>query len=104
MRIERIEQVPLEGAEGVAMAAVDGSTSAERLQVHLAVLEPGSSLPRHPAGLHQTFYVLHGAGRIAGDDDVEVPISEGWAAVWETGEQHTFWADTRMEVVIVQRG
>jgi mannose-6-phosphate isomerase-like protein (cupin superfamily) len=70
----------------------------------LAVLQPGASLPRHPAGREQVFYVVDGRGRVAGDDDVAVEISPGWAAVWRAGEQHTSWAETRMTVLIVQRG
>ncbi|WP_136519802.1 MULTISPECIES: cupin domain-containing protein [Cellulomonas] len=103
MEVEQGELAALDGAPGVAMRMLSAGTSAERVRVDLAVLEPGASLPRHPAGREQVFFVVSGQGRVAGDDDVERPVGPGSLVRWVPGEQHTSWADTRMTVVIVQR-
>lgn len=100
--MEQMEQRPLDGVDGVAMTLLAEGTTAERVRVDVAVLEAGASLPRHQAGREQVFYVLDGTGRVAGPDDVPVDIGPGWAAVWERGEEHTSWADTRMTVLIIQ--
>jgi mannose-6-phosphate isomerase-like protein (cupin superfamily) len=102
MRLEQIALEPLDGAPGIVMAQLTAGT--EPCRVDVAALEPGSSLPKHPAGRSQVFYVVAGAGRVAGADDVDVPIGPGWAAFWEVGERHTSWADTAMTVLIIQRG
>lgn len=98
-----MEQRPLDGVVGVAMTLLTEGTVAERVRVDVAVLEAGASLPRHPAGREQVFYVLDGTGRVAGPDDVPIDIAPGWAAVWERGEEHTSWAHTRMTALIIQR-
>ena len=103
MRLERIPLVELDGAPGVTLGALDPGASPGHVRVDVAVLAPGSSLPRHPAGREQVFYVVAGHGRVAGGDDVAVGISAGWAATWEAGEVHTSWADSEMTVLIVQR-
>ena len=103
MRLEQNPLRPLDGAPGVEMALLSSADSPERIRVHAAVLQPGASLPRHPAGREQVFYVVNGRGRVAGDDDVAVEITAGWAATWAPGEQHTSWAETEMTVLIVQR-
>lgn len=103
MRIEEIPSVDLDGLSGTAMTALNAGTSAERVKIDIAVMQPGSSLPKHPAGREQVFYVISGNGRVAADDDVQHPISAGWAAVWDRGERHTSWADSPMTVLIIQR-
>ena len=103
MRVERMESRPLDGVTGVGMTRLTEGSTAERVRVDVAVLEAGASLPRHPAGREQVFYVLDGTGRVAGPDDVPVDIGPGWAAIWQRGEEHTSWADTRMTVLIIQR-
>lgn len=103
MQITQIRQVDLDGVSGITMGALNAETSAERVKIDIAVLQRGSCLPKHPAGREQIFYVVSGSGRVAGDDDIEHPISAGWAAVWARGEQHTSWADSLMTVLIIQR-
>ena len=103
MRVERVSMTELDGAPGAAMGLLSASGTAERVRVDVAVLEAGASLPRHPAGREQVFYVVSGRGRVAGGDDVAVDIGPGWAATWEAGEVHTSWADSAMTVLIVQR-
>jgi quercetin dioxygenase-like cupin family protein len=85
------------------MTMLTPGTTAELVRVDLAVLEPGASLPKHPAGREQVFVVVAGEGRVSGDDDVEHQVRAGSVVVWSPGEQHTSWADTRMTVAIIQR-
>lgn len=103
MRIEQIPPVDLDGTVGITITALNAGTSPERVKIDIAILQPGSSLPKHPAGREQVFYVVSGRGRVAGDDDIEHAISEGHAAIWDRGEQHTSWADSPMTVLIIQR-
>lgn len=104
MEILRLDPTALEGAPGVAMAMLTPGDAPERVRVDVAFLEPGGSLPRHPAGRQQVFCVVAGHGRVAGDDDVPREVGPGSLVVWSPGEQHTSWADSAMTVVIVQRG
>ncbi len=108
MQIAALDHQPLDGAPGVRMAevldAVLATGSRGRARVHLADLDAGSSLPRHPAGSSQTFVVLSGTGQAAGTDDVPVDVGPGDAVRWAVGEQHTSWARTAMSVLIVQHG
>ncbi len=78
------------------------AASTRGVRVDIETMAPGSSLPRHRAGRDQVFYVVEGSGRVAGPDDVPVPVAAGQAARWERGEEHTSWADTPMTVLIVQ--
>ncbi|HEY0186906.1 MAG TPA: cupin domain-containing protein [Cellulomonas sp.] len=104
MQIVTWDLAPLDGAPGVRMAEVLDAVGIGRARVHLADLDAGSCLPRHPAGLDQTFVVLTGSGRVAGEDDVPVPVGPGDVVRWRVGEQHTSWADGPMRVLIVQHG
>ncbi len=90
-------------APGIEMTALAPGVDPERVRVDVAVLDPGSSLPRHAAGRDQSFYVVAGCGRVAGSDDVEHAVGPGSLVTWLRGEEHTSWADTAMTVVIVQR-
>lgn len=103
MQIENATLSPLQGVPGVAMSVLTPGTTAELVRVDLAVIEPGASLPKHPAGREQVFVVVSGQGRVAADDDVEHQIQAGSVVFWSVGEQHTSWADTQMTVVIIQR-
>jgi quercetin dioxygenase-like cupin family protein len=103
MRIETVPLTDLDGAPGVAMSLLTPGTAPERVRVDVAVLQPGASLPKHPAGREQVFAVLSGHGRVAADDDVEHEVGPGSVVTWALGEQHTSWADSVMTIVIVQR-
>lgn len=92
----------LEGAPGVTMASLLELGRTERAYVHIAELAAGSSLPRHPAGPDQVFYVVSGRGSVATSDDVPAPVGPGDAVRWTRGEEHTSWAETDMTVLIVQ--
>jgi quercetin dioxygenase-like cupin family protein len=104
MRVERLPLDGLDGAPGVAMSLLSPGTSAECVRVDVAAMEAGASLPKHPAGREQVFYVVSGRGRVAGDDDVEWEVCAGSVVFWSPGEHHTTWADSPMTVVIIQRG
>ncbi|WP_402374985.1 cupin domain-containing protein [Isoptericola rhizosphaerae] len=103
MLIEQLTLSPLDGAAGVAMTMLAPGLDSEQVRVDIAVLEPGSSLPKHPAGRDQAFYVVAGTGQVAGDDDVPADVGPGDLVTWEAGEQHTTWATTTLTAVIVQR-
>ncbi len=108
MQIVALDRQPLDGAPGVRMAevldAVLDTGPRPRVRVHLADLDVGASLPRHPAGLSQMFVVLSGTGEVAGADDVRMDVGPGDVVRWDVGEQHTAWASTAMTVLIVQHG
>jgi mannose-6-phosphate isomerase-like protein (cupin superfamily) len=76
---------------------------AEFVRVYFAVLSERTSIPKHPAGREQVFFVVSGEGRVAGHDDVEHPVRTGQAVTWARLEPHTTWADTDMAAVIVER-
>lgn len=103
MDVTHLDLTPLDGAPGVALGMLSPGTDLQLVRVDVAVLAAGASLPRHPAGREQAFFVVSGRGRVAGDDDVENDVAPGSLVVWSVGEQHTSWADTEMTVVIVQR-
>ena len=92
----------LEGVTGVEMASLLELGRTERAHVHIARLSAGSSLPKHPAGPEQLFYVVSGQGSVATDDDVPVRVGPGDAVRWTRGEEHTSWAETDMMVLIVE--
>lgn len=102
MQVERRAPQHHEGLPDVGFTEVVAADAARRTRVDVAELAAGAILPRHPAGPAQTFYVVAGRGRVAGADDVEVPVGPGDAVTWEPGEEHTSWADTAMTVVVVQ--
>ncbi|GGC02081.1 cupin domain-containing protein [Cellulomonas carbonis] len=103
MRLEHVEPSPLSGVPGVVMSMLTPGTDAELVRVDVAVIQAGASLPKHPAGREQVFFVVSGNGRVAAGDDVEHEVRAGSVVVWSAGEQHTSWADTEMTVVVVQR-
>lgn len=90
------------GSTGVAMDFLPRVTDEPTTSVHVARLEPGGTLGRHPATITQLFAVIEGDGEVAGADGVRVPIAAGQAALWEAGEEHQSWAITPMIVVLVE--
>ena len=104
MHVEHLASVPLDGAQGVAMTMLAPGTEPERVRVDVAVLAPESTLPKHPAGRDQAFYVLAGRGQVAGGDDVPVDVGPGSLVLWDAGEHHTTWATSELTAIIVQRG
>jgi len=103
MRIENLELTPLDGAPGVAMSLLAPAVDPELVRVDVVVVQPGASLPKHPAGSDQAFYVVSGSGQVAGDDNFHTVVGPGDLVSWDAGEQHTIWATTTLTAVIVQR-
>lgn len=87
---------------GVTMDFFPRVHDGEQTRVHVARMEPGGTLGRHPATFRQFFAVLDGNGEVAGDDGVRVPIDAGQAALWEVDEEHQSWARTPMVVVLME--
>ncbi|PRZ08839.1 Cupin domain-containing protein [Isoptericola sp. CG 20/1183] len=103
MHIRHLGLARLDGAPGVTTGLLAPGTDPEEVRVDVAVLDAGSSLPRHPAGRDQSFYVVAGTGQVAGADDVPTDVGPGDLVTWDAGEQHTTWATTALTAVIVQR-
>lgn len=91
-----------EGIPGMATTLLLHETRIERIRMDVAQIDSGASLPRHQAGQRQLFYVVSGAGRVAAEDDLEVPVGPGSIVEWQKGEWHTSWADSAMTVLIIQ--
>jgi quercetin dioxygenase-like cupin family protein len=84
----------------VVTPILSGALPAAR--VHVAYLDPGGVLGRHPTGTDQLFVVVSGNGWVSGDDGHAVAITAGQAAFWESGEQHETKTDTGLSAVIIQ--
>ena len=84
----------------VVTPILSGALPAAR--VHVAYLDPGGVIGRHPAGTDQLFVVLRGNGWVSGDDGHPVAITAGQAAFWQSGEQHETKTDTGLSAVIIQ--
>jgi hypothetical protein len=104
MRIVEVPHGPVQeyGSQGVWMFFGPAPQQSSAVRLHVAHFEPGGTLGRHPTRLWQVFWVIGGAGCVAGQDEVVVPITAGQAAVWEPGEDHQSWADEPMTVLILQ--
>jgi mannose-6-phosphate isomerase-like protein (cupin superfamily) len=87
---------------GVTMDFLPRVHDASDARVHVARLQAGGTLGRHPATLAQFFAVLDGSGEVADSSGMRVPIVAGQAALWEVGEEHQTWASTPMVAVIVE--
>jgi quercetin dioxygenase-like cupin family protein len=89
-------------SHGIRMSRAAQLSSTDELRVHLATVEPGGLLGRHPTHLWQLFRVLTGAGWVAADDAVRHDISAGQGVVWSPGEVHESGSTAGMTVLIVQ--
>ncbi len=99
LKFEQMPDIP-----GVEIGALASSMDPVRVRVDVVVLTSGSSLPKHRAGQDQVFHVVAGRGRVAGENDVQYEVGPGSVIEWESGEEHTLWADSDMTVVIYQQG
>jgi quercetin dioxygenase-like cupin family protein len=72
--------------------------------VHISFLrfDPPGVINLHPAGFHQFFVVLSGAGWITGGDGVRHPLKAGQIAFVRRGENHAKGSDVGMTALIVQ--
>jgi quercetin dioxygenase-like cupin family protein len=90
------------GSRGVAMAAVPATPEAGEFRVHIAGIEAGGTLGRHPAQTWQLFVVVLGSCRLAADGAEPVEVLPGHAALLAPGEEHQSWADTDVVALIIQ--
>jgi len=74
----------------------------DRCRAHLAVIEAGGTLGRHPAVGWQTFTVVSGAGWVAGADLERLRIHVGQTAIWGPGEDHASGSQDGMSVLITE--
>jgi hypothetical protein len=86
-----------EGLRATRVAASDGN-----LNLTCLSLAPGGVIGTHPATATQLFLVIGGDGWVAGPDGQRVPISTGWGARWEAGEEHTGGTDTGLLALAVE--
>jgi hypothetical protein len=72
------------------------------VQVTCLALAPGGVIGTHPATGAQLFLVITGAGWVAGPDGQRVPVSAGWGARWEDGEEHTSGSEAGLLALAVE--
>jgi quercetin dioxygenase-like cupin family protein len=90
------------GSHGVHLSEAARMRDVDEFAVHLAEIEPGGILGRHPTRLWQLFTVASGAGWVAGPDGPRQDIVAGQAVLWSPGEEHESGTDEGMTVVITQ--
>jgi hypothetical protein len=86
-----------EGLRATRVAAGDGS-----LDLTCLALAPGGIIGAHRAAAAQLFLVIGGDGWVAGPDGQRVPVSAGWGARWEEGEEHASGTATGMLALAVE--
>ncbi len=92
---------------GVAMDFLPDAVAAqggEVTSVHLAHLDAGGTLGRHPATRRQVFAVVSGHARVATGDEPPADLRAGECVVWEPGEVHQTWAVDDVVAVVVETG
>lgn len=89
-------------SDGVTMDFLPRVIGGDETTVHIARIEAGGTIGRHPAAFAQFFAVLHGEGLVDVDDGGRLRISPGEGVWWEPGEEHQSWAMTPMTVAIVE--
>ncbi|MBN8252208.1 cupin domain-containing protein [Priestia flexa] len=70
--------------------------------IGIMYIEPGGITGHHEAPSKQLFLVIEGEGWVTSDDEVQVQVKKGQAALWEKGEWHTSGSDVGMTVIIIQ--
>jgi quercetin dioxygenase-like cupin family protein len=90
------------GSRGVRMSEAARMRDVDECAVHLAEIEPGGVLGRHPSRVWQLFCVMSGSGWVAGPDGARQDIEAGQAVLWSPGEEHGSGSDDGMTVVITQ--
>jgi quercetin dioxygenase-like cupin family protein len=56
----------------------------------------------HEAPLPQLFIVVEGEGWVTGEDQKQISIKSGEAALWEKGEWHTSGSEKGMTAIVIQ--
>jgi GrpB-like predicted nucleotidyltransferase (UPF0157 family) len=73
-----------------------------RVRVQIMHLPAGGLIGRHPTGVRQLFAVVAGSGWVSGQDGVRRPITDGYAALWEPGEEHDAGSGPGLTAVCVE--
>ena len=89
-------------SQGIRMCEAARLSATDQLRVHIATVEAGGVLGKHPTKLWQLFLVVVGGGWVASDDGVHRDIAAGQAVVWSPGEIHESGSADGMTVLIVQ--
>ena len=92
-----IDRYGSEGLRATRVAAGGGQVS-----VTCLALTPGGVIGTHPATGTQLFLVVSGEGWTAGPDGRRVPVTAGWGARFEAGEEHTSGTDAGMVALAVE--
>lgn len=98
--LSRAQLVTQYESHGVAVHPVVQLTDEAR--VTCMYITPMGCVGMHPAVVPQLFCVVSGHGwvRVANSDPV--PITAGFAAYWEAGEQHESGTDEGMTAIIME--
>lgn len=102
-RFERDEhEVAGDGSRGLHATRI--AQLADRARATCLAVEPGGLIGTHPAAAHQVLLIVAGAGWVAGEDGVRVPVAAGDAAYWAPGESHTTGSDQGLTAVALEGG
>ena len=94
-----IERYGSAGLRATRVAAGHGE-----VQVTCLALAAGGVIGTHAATGVQLFLVIAGEGWVAGSDGQRVPVSAGWGARWEDGEEHTSGTGAGLLALAVEGG
>jgi mannose-6-phosphate isomerase-like protein (cupin superfamily) len=78
------------------------STLTSNAHAGYASLDAGGMIGRHPAVRDQLLIILDGQAQVSGDDNREVQIGPGQAALWMAGELHTTVAKTAVKALLLE--
>ena len=92
-----IDRFDSRDARHVALARLGG-----RGGVSIIRVGADGVLGRHPAVVDQLFYVVDGAGWVAGSDGARIPIRAGQAVHWRSGEDHESGSESGMTALVVE--
>ena len=92
-----IERYGSEGLLATRVAAGHGE-----VQVTCLALAAGGVIGTHPATGVQLFLVIAGEGWVTGQEGERVPVSAGWGARWEDGEEHTAGTEAGLVALAVE--
>jgi GrpB-like predicted nucleotidyltransferase (UPF0157 family)/quercetin dioxygenase-like cupin family protein len=73
-----------------------------RVRVQVMHLPPNGLIGRHRARTQQLFAVVTGHGRVSGHDRRSRTIGQGYAALWDPGEEHDASSDEGLTAVCVE--
>ena len=92
------------GHGSVGMHATRIAQFTDTTRATCLTLAAGGVIGTHPASGHQVLLIVAGAGWVAGNDGVRVPVSAGHAAYWAPGEVHTTGSDAGLTAIAIEGG